>query len=468
MRGFDCFSTLDATIMAENSTKYTRSVAVNMVIANMIGTGIFTSLSFQVLDSGIPDPFAILCIWVLGGLAALCGAAAYAEVATTIRKSGGEYAFLSEIYHPLLGFISGWISMVAGFSAAIAGLALATGQYFIPLLGVPHDATVNVGFEMPVSQIVATVVILLVVLVQLRGVRFGGIFQNVITYLKVGLIAVFLLMPFLFSSYYEPSHVDFSPSDKSWDTIFSLPFAGALVWVMFSYSGWNASTYIAGSLKDPKRNLPFSLLVGTLIVTVIYFLLNFVFMYVATFDELAPTDFARIDIGNVVATKILGSKAALFFSAVFSVALISGVSAMFIAGPKVIQEIGKDYTSFKLLGHETKGGAPRNAILLMCLISLVLIYTSTFQDIITYIGVTLTLFSLLTVAGVFVLRYKGKTNEHTVKTWGYPVTPLIFIVLMAWMIAFFVWDNPKIILWSLGSMVPGVLIYFATGGKKRT
>lgn len=448
--------------MSKISAKYTRSVAVNMVIANMIGTGIFTSLSFQVLDNGIPDAFAILVIWVLGGIVALCGAASYGEVATTIRKSGGEYSFLSELYHPLLGFVSGWISMIAGFSAAIAGLALATGEYFMPLLGVPHDAVVNLGFNLPVSQIIATFVILLVLAVQWKGVRFGGTFQNIITYVKVALILIFLLMPLIFAGSYEPSGVSFAPSDKSWSTILSPAFAGALVWVMFSYSGWNASTYIAGHLENPKKNLPFSLLVGTAIVTVIYFLLNTVFMYVATFEELTPTDFARIDIGNVVASKILGSKVGLIFSAVFSIALISGVSAMFIAGPKVMQEIGKDYKAFRVLGKESSSGAPRIALMIMGLISLILIYTSTFGQIITYIGITLTFFSLLTVAGVFILRFRKKTNEHTVKTWGYPVTPLIFIGLMLWMIIYFAMGNSSVIWWSLLSMVPGVILYYAT------
>lgn len=443
--------------------KYTRRVAVNMVIANMIGTGIFTSLGYQVVDGGIPDAFAIMIIWLLGGLVSLCGATVYGEVATTVNKSGGEYAFLSEIYHPLLGFVSGWISMVAGFSAAIAGLALATGEYFLPLLGIKTDTSFDlILFSVNIKQVVGTVAILLVVLVQLRGVKFGGLFQNYITYLKVILIATFLLIPFLFSGDYEASGISFAPTDKSWDTLLSLPFAGALVWVMFSYSGWNASAYIVGSLENPRKNLPFSLVVGTLIVTVIYMLLNFVFLYVAKFDELA----FQVDLGNVVATKILGHKVGLIFSAIFSIALISGISAMFIAGPRVIQEIGKDYKAFKLLGKETASGAPKVAILVMAAISLVLIYTSTFQQIIEYIGITLTLFSLLTVAGVFILRYRKASTEQTVKAWGYPITPIVFIVLMLWMIIFFVSSKPVILLWSLGSMVPGVIIYYATRVKK--
>ena len=434
-----------------------------MVIANMIGTGIFTSLSFQVLDDGIPDPFAIVVIWLLGGMISLCGATVYGEVATTINKSGGEYAFLSELYHPLLGFISGWISMVVGFSAAIAGLALATGEYFIPLLGIERDYQINMFFfELPINRLVGTLAILLVVLIQLRGVKFGGLFQNYITYLKVLLIAVFLVMPFIFTGQFEPSGVSFMPSEISSDTIFGLPFAGALVWVMFSYSGWNASTYIVGSLENPKKNLPFSLIIGTLIVTVIYLSLNIAFMYVATFEELTPSDFARVDIGNVVATKIMGERIGLIFSAAFSLALISGISAMFIAGPKVAQEIGKDYKLFKTLGRQTDSGAPKYAIFLITIISLVLVYFSSFKDIIEYVGITLSIFSLLTIVGVFILRKRKLATENTVKTWGYPITPIIFILFTLWMLVYFVWSDPWKLVASLATMVPAVIIYYTS------
>ena len=181
--------------------KYTRSVAINMVIANMIGTGIFTSLGFQVDPVyGIPDGFAILVIWILGGLIALCGATVYGEIATTINKSGGEYAFLTELYHPLLGFISGWVSILVGFSAAIAMLALAVGKYFLPLIGAESEA-MYLGVE--VSNLIAFAVICLVLLIQLQGVKVGGRVQNYMTAIKLGLILFFLLMPFIFGGNYE-------------------------------------------------------------------------------------------------------------------------------------------------------------------------------------------------------------------------------------------------------------------------
>jgi APA family basic amino acid/polyamine antiporter len=436
--------------------KYTRSVATNMVIANMIGTGIFTSLGFQVVPGiGIPDPFAILVIWLVGGIISLCGATVYGEIATTFNKSGGEYTFLTKLYHPLLGFISGWISIIIGFSAAIAGLSIATGEYFLPIIGSPEDANF---MGIPIVKLIGALVIVIIALVQMRGVKFGGIVQNYMTYIKLGLVFTFLALPLFFGGEGKTSGVSFAPSDQSYDMIFSLSFAGSLVWVMFAYSGWNASSYIVGNLENPKKNLPFSLMVGTLIVTVLYLLLNSVFMHVATFEELA----FQVDLGNVVSEKLLGSKVALFFSAVFSLALISGVNAMFIAGPRVAQQMGKDHSLFKALGKESSGGAPRIAIAVMAVISIILVFTVPFDDIIKFTGFTLSVFALLTVVGIFILRSKKMATENTVKAWLYPVSPIIFIALSLWMMAYFALEQPIIILWFFIVIAPAVIIYFIT------
>jgi len=436
--------------------KYTRSVATNMVIANMIGTGIFTSLGFQVLDKdlgGIPDPFTILVIWLVGGIISLCGATVYGEIATTINKSGGEYTFLSRLYHPLIGFISGWISIIIGFSAAIAGLSIATGEYFLPIIGSPEDATF---LGVPIVKMIGALVIAIIAFVQMGGVKVGGMVQNYMTYIKLGLVLTFLALPFIFGGEGKTSGVSFAPSDESFDMIFSLPFAGSLVWVMFAYSGWNASSYIVGNLENPKKNLPFSLMIGTLIVTILYLLLNAVFMHVATFDELA----FQVDLGNIVAEKLIGGKGALFFSAVFSLALVSGVNAMFIAGPRVAQQMGKDHTLFRALGRESKGGAPRIAILVMAVISIILVFTVPFDDIIKFTGFTLAVFALLTVIGIFILRAKKMTTSNTVKAWLYPVSPIVFSALSIWMMAYFVIDEPIIILWFFIVITPAILIYF--------
>lgn len=429
----------------------------------MIGTGIFTSLGFQVLPApyGIPDAFAIIVIWILGGIIALSGATVYGEIATTINKSGGEYAFLTKIYHPLLGFVSGWVSIYIGFSAAIAMLGLAVGKYFLPLMGASGDA-MFLGMEM--SKVVAMAVVTLVVIIQWQGVTTGGKFQNFMTWLKLGMIGFFLLMPFIFAGNYEPANVHFGPDKDSWSTILSMPFAYSLVFVLFAYSGWNASTYIVGSLENPKRNLPYSLIVGTLIVTVLYVLLNLVFMYVADFDELA----GNLEIGNIVAYKAMGNKLGLVFSAIFSVALISGVNAMFIAAPRVVQEMGKDYSIFKKLGEESSNGAPKMALLVIYAITIGMIFFVGFVDLLQFTGVTLGLFALLTVIGIFILRYRKQAHDNTVKAWGYPLTPIIFAGFSIWMIYFFAEQMPMVLVWLLVMISPAVLIYFISKSREES
>jgi|AP82_1055514.scaffolds.fasta_scaffold24010_2 APA family basic amino acid/polyamine antiporter len=436
--------------------KYSRSVATNMVISNMIGTGIFTAIGFQVLPGAIPDPFSILLIWFLGGLCSLCGAFAYIEIATSIKRSGGEYAFLSELYHPLLGFIAGWISLIVGFAAAIASLSIATGEYILPFLGLSKDYFFTLfSIDISISKLLAFAIVLCVAIVHLKGVSSGSIFQNIFTSFKLFFIFILLIIPFIFP-YYEPAGISFAPSEISYDTILSLSFAGSFVWVMFSYSGWNASTYIVMNLDQPKKNLPFSLIKGTVLVTIIYILLNMTFMYVATFDELA----GEIDVGNIVTQKLLGSRGSVLFSGFFSIALISGISAMFIAGPRVLEEMGKDYRFLKKFSNIGKGGTPVKAIVLQTIVSLLLILFVSFKDLIEYIGITLSLCSMLTVLGVFIARKRKYSHQDIIKAWGYPFTPLVFIAFSIWMLTYFIQEDPYKILWTFLTILPAILIYY--------
>jgi APA family basic amino acid/polyamine antiporter len=428
--------------------KYTRSVATNMVIANMIGTGIFISIGYQTID--IPDPFAIMFIWFIGGIFALCGATAYAEVATTFRESGGEYTFLSKIYHPIVGFASGWVSIIVGFSAAIAALALASGDYLMPIITQVFGNDVS-----PYTpKIVAVSLIFVVTLIQLGGVVTGGLFQNIITTIKLLFIAVLIISPFFFLN--KSSGVSFAPTRHSWDTIFSLPFAGSLVFVMFAYSGWNSSSYIAGNMENPKKNLPFSLVTGTAIVTIIYLLLTGVFMYVCTLEELKE----KTTIGNIVIGKVFNDKAALVFAGLFAIALVSGINAMFIAGPRVAQRMGHDYRIFSFLKGQSEKGAPVNAILLQTAISITIIMASNLKVILQYIEITLSIFCLLTVMGVFIIRYRKLGDDSTIKTWGYPFTPILFIGVTLWMIFYFAHLEPMRLFWTLVTILSAVVIYF--------
>lgn len=444
--------------------KYTRSVAVTMVIANMIGTGVFTSLGFQLLPfpDGIPDPFAIIMVWLLGGLIALCGAFTYAEIATSLKESGGEYLYLSKIYHPSLGFASGWISLFAGFGAPIAVAAIAMGKYSAPVLGIDPNAVYQIGsWEFHQFKIVSIGAIILVSCFHIIGVRTGGITQNILTSVKLGLILFFCIMPFVVTGY-ETGDVSFAPSENSWDFIFSSSFAGALVYVMYAYSGWNASAYIAGNMENPKKNLPFSLLTGTITVMICYVVLHAVYLYTTPMNLMV----GQLEIGNVVSEHVMGKNWGIFFSGIFSLALLSTMSAMVIAGPRVTEKMGTDYSFFSWLTRKGKGGTPVFAIVVQAVFSIIVVLFSSFEAMIQYIGITLLIFSMLTIIGVFILRMKYPEMERPVRTWGYPVTPVIFIAATCWMIVFFAMQDPYKLVYSLATIGSGLLIYFLIQKRK--
>jgi basic amino acid/polyamine antiporter, APA family len=425
--------------------KYTFTVAVTLVIANMIGTGVFTSLGYQV--GPLPSGFVILMLWLLGGVVALSGAFTYAEISTTLKRSGGEYYYLGKIFHPALGFVSGWMSILVGFAGAISAVAIAIGEYSGELFAIPVKLT-------------AVAAILLVSSIHWFGVKTGGHAQNILTGTKLSLILFFCLAPFFFDS--PKSGINFLPQAGDWDLITSSGFAVSLVFVVYAYTGWNASAYIAGNLENPAKNLPRSLVYGTLIVAIVYLSLNAMFLYSATFSELNGVN----DIGNVVANKLFGTRAGAVFSALFSFALLSTLSAMTIAGPRVTEAMGDDFELFKNFSIKNKYGMPYVAILAQAGWSIFLVMVSSFKEIIQYISVSLSIFSMLTVIGVFFLRKQYTLRERPYQMPFYPVLPIIFIVTTCWMIYYVMQDDLKIILYSVATMIPGLLLYLFATRKK--
>jgi len=425
--------------------KYTLTVGFTLVIANMIGTGVFTSLGYQV--GPIPSGFAILVLWAVGGVVALSGAFTYAEISTTLQKSGGEYHYLGKIFHPALGFVSGWMSLFVGFAGAISAVALAIGEYAHKLLAIDN-------------RIVAIFAIALVSGIHLFGVKTGGSVQNFLTSVKLLLILFFCIAPFFVGEQIK-SGISFWPKEGDTDLILSAGFAVSLVFVVYAYTGWNAAAYIAGNLENPSKNLPRSLILGTLTVTVIYLALNAMFLYSASFNELA----GKNDIGNVVAFKLFGDKIGLAFSSIFSIALLSTLSAMTIAGPRVLEAMGDDYPKLKTFAIKNRYDMPYLAILTQAAWAVFLVMVSSFKEIIQYISVSLSIFSMATVIGIFFLRKKYPSNQRVFQVPLYPLPPVIFTVCTCWMIYYVTKNDPRIILYSVGSMIPGLIIYFAISKK---
>ncbi|MBA3665299.1 MAG: amino acid permease [Bacteroidetes bacterium] len=420
------------------------NTAVAIVIANMIGTGVFTSLGFQVL--GIESGFAILALWIVGGILALCGALTYGEISNAFPENGGEYNYLSKLYHPAIGFISGWVSVSVGFAAPIAAAAVALGHY------------VNKIYPDVNPVMLALIVIGGITAVHSINLKAGSLFQRVFTIVKVVCIVMFIG----FGLFHVPEHhVDFTASSSAWKDIFSSGFAVSLVYVTYAYSGWNAATYISGEIEDSKKNLPRALIAGTFIVMVIYTVLNFVFLYSVPIPELKGV----LEVGYLSANKIFGMQAGQFMSLVIALLLVSTISAMILAGPRVMQSMGNDIKGLRFFARSNKNNVPYVAIIFQSVIAIVLVLTSSFQSLITYVGFTLNLFTFLTVLGIFILRYKFKHVETSYKTWFYPVTPLLFLCIIGYILFHIVIDKPVESLCGLGTVLIGLIIYFLTNKK---
>jgi APA family basic amino acid/polyamine antiporter len=418
--------------------------ATSLVIANMIGTGVFTSLGFQVL--GIHSVFSLLLLWIIGGVIALCGALSYGELGAAMPKSGGEYQYLSKIFHPVIGFLSGWVSVTVGFAAPTALAAMAMGLYATKV------------FPVLSPTILASSLVVILTLIHTLNMRVGRSFQNVFTTIKLVLIVLFILCGFIFG---KAINISILPDTNSFKDIISPAFAISLIYVSYAYSGWNAAAYIAGEIENPQKNLPKALFRGTLVVMVLYLLLNFIFLYTVPMNELA----GQLEIGYLSADKIFGTTGGRVMGLIISLLLISSVSSMIIAGPRVAMAMGEDIPRLNLLAHKNSKGIPSYAILLQSSITLILILTSSFEKVLTYVGFTLSIFSFLTVLGVFVFRKKNPNNPSPYKAWGYPVTPAIFLLLSLWIIVYTIYNKPMVSLAGAVTLLIGLLIYVTAKNK---
>ncbi len=414
----------------------------------MIGVGVFTSLGFQVL--GIESGFAIIMLWVVGGILALCGALTYGEIGSAFPESGGEYNYLSKLYHPSVGFLSGWVSVTVGFAAPIAAAAVALGNYVSKIY-----PSVNAIY-------LALIVIALITIIHAITLRAGAAFQRVFTLVKVICIVMFVG----FGMFHIPVHtISFAPNKLAWHDIFSPAFAGSLVYVTYAYSGWNAAAYITGEMENPRKNLPTALIFGTLLVTLIYTVLNSIFLYSVPINELKGV----LEVGYLSANKIFGVQLGQFMSLIIAVLLVSTISAMILTGPRVIQKMGQDVKGLSFFGRTNKNKVPYVAIIFQSIIAVVCVLTSSFDSLINYVGFTLNLFTLLTVVGVFILRKRFKNqNQGGYKTLFYPITPMLFIAILIWILYNIVINKPTESLMGLGTVLVGLGVYFATEGKRHS
>jgi APA family basic amino acid/polyamine antiporter len=377
----------------------------------------------------------------------------YAELGAAMPRSGGEYNFLARIFHPAAGFVSGWVSATIGFAGPTALAAMTFAAYATSIM--PGETSVWLEKTLACGLVIALTI------VHSSNRRSSGGLQVFFTILKVTVIAGFCLFAYFLVD--APQAVRFLPASGDGALLTSGAFAVSLIYVSYAYTGWNAATYLSSELENPQRTLPIILLTGTLVVTLLYVALNFIFLYVAPMDAMV----GQVEVGYIAAEAAFGDLGGRFTGLIMASLLISTVSAMTIAGPRVLQVVGEDFPALRLLARTNKSGLPATAIFVQSAATILFILSSTFESILVFAGFTLALNSFATVLGVFVLRRKQPDLPRPYKTFLYPLTPLIYLALTGWTLYFVMVNRPVEGLFGLGIIAIGLVLYFLSFLRSR-
>lgn len=423
------------------------STSTYVVIASMVGTGILVSPGYMM--ASLKNYPVIFGLWALGGLLAICGALCVAELAAALPRAGGEYVYLREAYGPMPAFLSGWTSFFVGFAAPLAVASYIAALYLLTPFGLTEKETGHL------VQIIAAIIILSITLPNLIGHRHSAWTQNLTTILKLGIFVVFVLMAFLFGQGQMANITE----GQSIGEVKLGTAATQLFYVMFAYSGWNAASYLAGEVKNPTRILPRSLLLGTGLVVILYLALNLVFAYAVPLSDVGFDNAERVPL--LAFENLFGPRVSSVFSTLLGLTFLATVSAFIITGPRIYYAMARDGLFPSIAGHiSSKGRVPTYAMLLQSLCAIIILFVTDFQNLYKYASVGLSLFALLFVGSVYVLRLRRPDMERPFRVPGYPVVPAIFMTVILFMavFAFIQWPKPSI--YSLGSILLGIPVYY--------
>jgi APA family basic amino acid/polyamine antiporter len=440
--------------------------ATALVVSNMVGTGIFTTTGFLAGDLG--SPVLVLLSWIVGAGCALLAALCYAELGLNFPVSGGEYLYLSRAYGPIWGFLSGWASFFAGFSAPIAATSLACADYlgsFVPTLRLTNaPVLIHLGgwaLRFGATQIFACSLIGILTVVNVFGVQRVARLQNALTALKLLVLGAFLVMGFAWG-HGNWAHLGQTAIRSTTTPLFG-QFAVSLFWIYVSYSGWNAAVYVAEELKSPERTLPRALMVGTAIVAVLYLSLNVLFLYALPLESMKGV----LAIGASTATALFGDRASGLFRALMAASLLATINAMVLTGPRVYLAMARDGMFFSRAAHvHPRWRTPVAAILAQGVFAMALTLTP-FPQLIIYIGFTLNFFAAMAVGSLFLFRRRPGWRCLPAVSFGFPATPAISLTIGIWM----AWEGfrlrPAISLTAVGVLAMGALVYFFQNRKRK-
>jgi APA family basic amino acid/polyamine antiporter len=432
--------------------------ATALVISNMIGTGILTTSGFLAGQLGSAE--LVLLIWGVGAVCALAGAFCYSELGVNFPSSGGEYVYLTEAFGPTWGFMTGWISFFAGFSAPIAAAALAfsdyLGHFFANLrLDSAHHVIGSGTWELRLgaAQFLASAIIALFTIINCLGIRRTARVQNVLTSLKILIILTFLVMGFAFGhgSWENFTH----PAVRTSVTPLFAQFFVSLFYIYVSYSGWNAATYVAEELRHPARTLPLSLAYGTALVAALFIGLNVLFIYAVPLQSMQGV----VAVGALAAQHLFGPAVAGIFAAAMALSLLATVNAEVTIGPRVSYAMAKNGAFFSMAAKvDPRWHTPVIAIVCQGVCAIVMT-VSPFLNLLLYIGLLLNFFAVLSVGSLFIFRRRPGWQKLGVVSFAYPLLPAFFVAVGVWMTILGVMLRPGISAIAVLTVAAGAAVY---------
>ena len=427
---------------------------IMVIIADMIGTGIFMTTG-NILGM-TNNALIVILLWVLGGVVALCGALSYSELAVLWPDVGGEYIYLKKIFGNLPAFLTGWVSLIVGFTAPVATSSMLLVQYLNKFfINIHATGITTITDDIFWQKNIAALIIITFGCIHIMGVKRGSAIQNILTVIKIAIVAAFIIAGFyvLDSSAIHRLYAHYGTVETG-----SIPFIGlSLLMVMFAYTGWNGATYIAGEIVHPEKNLPRIMFWGVTITTVLYILLNIVFLMSTDGINIMNHD----EIGAIAANALFGPVASNFFSITIAIILLSSVSAQMMLGPRVYYAMANNNMIFSLLSKiSNRFGTPLYAIVLQMILAVIYVYSGTAMSLVIYMGFALNVFPVLTVIGLMVIRKKHPELKSSYRTPLYPLVPLVYVVLTIIMMiaALCCWTITSA--FAIGVLLLGIPVYY--------
>lgn len=423
--------------------------AAAIVVSNVIGGGIF--FVPIIVAQMVPHPGWMLSLWLAGGALAFVGAMAYAELAAVRPHAGGEYVYLRDAYGPLAAFLTGWTSFIAGFSGAIAANAIALADYVTRFVPGASNA----------KQLIAVTAIALLTLIHVRGLGPGRLVQNLLAGLKVTAILLIIALGFAMGNG-STSNLSAVAGEAT-----ALPWLLGLVPVMFSYSGWNAAAYVAEEVRNPTRNVPLALGLGTAAVIVLYLSLNALYLYAMPINELAAVGGGRLM--DTVAERLFGFATGDLLAIFTIISLAASISAMVLAGPRVYFAMARDGIFVRAAGRvHPRFHTPATAIVAQAVWSCVLVLSGTLSQLVNYTGFAVVLFAGIAVSAIFPLRRSRGGASRPFSAFGYPWAPAIFVIASALMVGNAFWREPIPTTVGAGLIALGIPVYFLFRSSRRS